>query len=154
MTALGPLHRLRPYRPATDEGYALVSWVAEAIRGETFRRLDRDLAFRLLRPHVLALLDRLGPTLSVVVPADRDEPIEAFCLVEGPVVHFLYVSGSFRGQGLMTRLLEHHGFPRGSTLACSTDTRDLRGVMAKGLYDIHLRPDLLLIEAPTPSRRR
>jgi hypothetical protein len=42
----------------------------------------------------------------------------------------------------------HHGFERGSRIIAATDTSDLRGVMARGLYDIHLRPGLLLIEGP------
>ena len=139
------LHRVRPYR-STDEGFVVVSWVAEAVRSPTYAALNRDLAFRLLRPHVRALLSRLGHTMSVVCPRDREEPIEAFCLSEGPVVHCLHVKAAFRGQGIMTELLSLHGFPRGATMACSTDTRDTRGLIAKGLYDIHLRPDLLLIE--------
>lgn len=144
-----PLHRVRPYRDS-DDAFITVSWIAEAIRSPTFSCLDRELAFGLLRPHVQALIKRMRHCIFVVVPSESNEPIEAWSVVdvtrEIPIVYALHVKGPFRGQGLMTDLLKIQGIEPGSRIIAATDTRDLRGVMAKGLYDIHLRTELLLIE--------
>lgn len=148
---LGPLadpespHRVRPYRKS-DEPYLLVSWVAGAVRSPTYSGLERQLAFALLRPHVLSLLSRPTVRVSIVCPSDMEEPIEAFCVSEGPVLYHIHVKATFRGQGIMTDLLRLHGFEPGSRIIAATDTTDLRGVKARGRYDIRLRPDLLLIE--------
>lgn len=141
-------HRIRRYVPETDEGYVLVCWVTEAIRSPTLAGLrDNDLAFALLAPHVRHRL-RVDQNVrvTVVCPSDAEEPIEAFAISSGPILYHLHVRGTFRNQGLMTDLLTGLGFPRGSRIIAATDTRDLRGVQTKGLYDIVVRPDLLLME--------
>lgn len=145
-----PLFRIRPYHD-TDEAFVVVSWAAELAKSPTYAAMDYDLAFQTVRPHVRQALSDLRARVAVVVPADAEEPICGFSVVtepDGPgrlhIVHHLHVKGPFRKQGLMTDLLAMQGIARGQTIICATDTRDIRGVMANGTYDIRLRPDLIL----------
>lgn len=142
-----PLYRLRRYRD-TDEGYITVTWTADVARGPSLKGIPYGHAFLLVRPHVVAALRSLRHMLAVVVPGDAHEPICAFSLLDTstdiPVLHHLHVKGSFRGQGIMTDLLAMQGVARGQSLIAASDTRDLRRVRARRLYDIHIRPELLL----------
>lgn len=141
------LHRLRDYNPDTDEGMVLISWTAEFIRSPTFRKMDHDIAFSLARPHILEMMKRPSVEIKMLVPADSDEPIEGYYVKEGPVLHMLFIVGSFRGQGLMRQLLTLLRINRGDRVTFSTDTRDLRRVIASGKYQIDIRPELILIDS-------
>jgi ribosomal protein S18 acetylase RimI-like enzyme len=143
-----PEFGVRPYRPATDEGYVVVSWTAEAARSPLFHSVPYDLAFGLIRPHVRGIISERPDLVSVIVPAHADEPICGFVMLDAdldiPVLWHLHVKGEFRGMGLMTDILAMHGVQRGARLICATDTRDLRSVMDRALYDITVRRDLLV----------
>lgn len=127
----------------------VVSWAAEAVRSPTFQHTDRDLAFKLLRPHVLDHIERLSGSSWIVCPSEHDEPIEAFGVYDGPIMMYLHVRGAFRGQGIATELLRHmlgDGALDGSRpLITATDTRDVRSIIRSGRHDIVIRPDLLPI---------
>jgi hypothetical protein len=142
-----PTYRVRAYRDS-DEAHVVVTWTADVAKSPTFSEVPYQHAFLAIRPHVRAALKDLRHLIAVVVPDDADEPICAYSVVDEstdiPVVHHLHVKGDFRGQGLMTDLLSMQGLAPGSTLIAASDTRDLRRIKNRGLYDIHVRPELLL----------
>lgn len=140
------LHRIR--RPTLDDvGFMVVSWTAEAIRAPTFQHMNRDLAFKLLRPHILDHLKRLWDSIWIVCPSSKDEPIEAFGVMDGPILMYLHVRGSFRRQGLATGLLNYmiNSTIKGP-LVVATDTRDVRSIIKNNRHDIVIRTDLLPIQ--------
>lgn len=135
-------HTLRGYT-VRDEGFVVVSWVAEAVRGLSLSGIDRSLASAIFRPHIRELLKRRPDLVRIISPRGSMEPIEGFIVSDGPVVYHLHIKGAFRNLGLMTWALGEVGLPRGSRIIAATDTRDLRNIMGKGLYDISLRPELI-----------
>ena len=137
------VHRVRR-ADIDDLGFMVVSWTAEAVRSSTFNGMNKDLAFAMVRPHVQDHLTRLRDQTFIVCPRDDHEPIEAFAVVDGPVLMYLHVRGSFRQQGIATDLLRHVGLlPRHEPLVVATDSRDLRSIIRNGRHDIVIRTDLL-----------
>lgn len=148
---------IRRYDPASDEGYAAVSWTCELARSPTFsalHELDRDLAFRIIRPHVLGHLSDRSFDAAVVHPEGDRCTIVAFIISSAPVLMHLQVKSRFRRLGVAAWLLQEMGFrpTDDRPIVVASDTRALRELISAG-KPIVLRSDLLPIASAHDDRR-